>query len=99
MEHGELIFQPQEYLEQTAAPIAGLAADVSRFEELLKRRLSPAICASKEAAVQNVIMAALEANGIQLAKPEIIIEAALCDSEVSAEIMALADKIMGGTVQ
>ena len=97
MEYPEFYTEPV-YQEQTeAVPLMDLG--VRRFEDILKSRLTPAVCVKPEDTVQNVIMAALEAGGIQLSNPEVIIEAAVNDPEVSAEITEIADQILSRDIQ
>ena len=94
MHYTELVLHPQEHTAVETAPVWGLPVETDRFAELLQQRLSPAVCASAKSTVQNVIMAALEAGGIQLSRPEVIVEAAVNDPEISAEILEIADQTM-----
>ncbi|MDR1997221.1 MAG: hypothetical protein LBQ83_02725 [Candidatus Margulisbacteria bacterium] len=93
----ELLFQPQEQTE--LAPVLAMPVEINHFEELLQGRLTPAVCAKPAAIIQNVILAALEASGVSLSKPEILVEAAAGDPDISAEILGLADKIISRDIQ
>ena len=97
MEYAEYYEEPV-YQEQTeTVPLMDLG--ISRFEEILKERLTPAVCAKPGDTVQNVVMAALEAGGIQLSRPEVVVDAAVNDPEISAEITEMADKILSREIQ
>ena len=97
MEYPEYYIEPVYQEQSEPAPLLDLGA--SYFAEMLKQRLTPAVCAITRDTVQNVVMAALDAGGIQLASPEIIVEAALSDPEITAEICELADKVLSQEIQ
>ncbi len=73
------------------------AAQVNEFEKRLAQDL---MCvAGEENIIRTVVMAALETEGLDMRKPEIIVESVLANPEIKAEMLNMAENIMRQNLQ
>ena len=76
--------------------LLGNDSEVERFQELLQAKAYPT--ANESEMIQVVVVAALEAAGLELDHPELIAEAVMANPEMHAEAIAYFETILAKDV-
>lgn len=83
--------------EEEGSYLNSRSSNIQRFKETLDRRLVPTT--DEKSMVQAVVMAALETEQLKIDRPEIIVEALLCNPEKRAEAVAYYESLLKKNIQ
>lgn len=91
-------FEEDVIHQEEQSVLLGMPVDnLDRFKMILKSRVYNT--ADEREVMQMVVMAALEAEGLKLRRPEVIVEALLANPEMRAEAVCYVEEILKGNIQ